>query len=168
MRAITICPPLKGWFNSLPLRPLQHISATIPNGVGIDEDIQHWLRFAESDMVSAEALHRAGQELNALFDLQQAVEKTLKELLLRRSEVQPPRIHGLRGLSERCGLRLTKKQTLLIENLRQYYVESRYPGDWDEGPSEATTKEVEMLIPETKEFIEWLQSQIYRNSLTMD
>jgi len=111
-------------------------------------------------MVSAEALHRAGKELNALFHLQQAVEKTLKELLLRRSEVQPPRIHGLRGLSERCGLRLTKKQTLLIENLRQYYVESRYPGDWDEGPSEATTKEVEMLIPETKEFIEWLQSQI--------
>ena len=97
MRAITICPPLKGWFNSLPLRPLQHISATIPNGVGIDEDIQHWLRFAESDMVSAEALHRAGQELNALFHLQQAVEKTLKELLLRRSEVQPPRIHGLRA-----------------------------------------------------------------------
>jgi len=160
MRAITICPPLKGWFNSLPLRPLQHISATIPNGVGIDEDIQHWLRFAESDMVSAEALHRAGQELNALFHLQQAVEKTLKELLLRRSEVQPPRIHGLRGLSERCGLKSTKKQTLLIENLRQYYVESRYPGDWDEGPSEVTTKEVERLIPETKEFIEWLQSQI--------
>jgi len=83
MRAITICLPLKGWFNSLPLRPLQHISATIPNGVGIDEDIQHWLRFAESDMVSAEALHRAGQELNALFHLQQAVEKTLKALLLR-------------------------------------------------------------------------------------
>lgn len=75
MRAITICLPLKGWFNSLPLRPLQHISATIPNGVGIDEDIQHWLRFAESDMVSAEALHRAGQELNALFHLQQAVER---------------------------------------------------------------------------------------------
>ena len=142
--------------------------ATIPTSMGIDEDIQHWLRFAESDMVSAEALHRARQELNALFHLQQAVEKTLKALLLRKSEVQPPRIHGLRGLSERCGLRLTKKQTLLIENLRQYYVESRYPGDWDEGPSEATTKEVEMLIPETKEFIEWLQSQIQMNSLRMD
>ena len=167
MRAITICPPLKGWFNSLPLRPLQHISATIPNGVGIDEDIQHWLRFAESDMVSAEALHR-GARTERLISSPTGSRKTLKALLLRRSEVQPPRIHGLRGLSERCGLRLTKKQTLLIENLRQYYVESRYPGDWDEGPSEATTKEVEMLIPETKEFIEWLQSQIYRNSLTMD
>ena len=57
--------------------------ATIPTSMGIDEDIQHWLRFAESDMVSAEALHRVGQELNALFHLQQAVEKTLKALLLR-------------------------------------------------------------------------------------
>ena len=107
--------------------------ATIPTSMGIDEDIQHWLRFAESDMVSAEALHRARQELNALFHLQQAVEKTLKALLLRKSEVQPPRIHGLRGLSERCGLRLTKKQALLMENLSEYYVESRYPGDWDAG-----------------------------------
>ena len=118
-------------------------------------------------MVSAEALHR-GARTERLISSPTGSRKTLKALLLRRSEVQPPRIHGLRGLSERCGLRLTKKQTLLIENLRQYYVESRYPGDWDEGPSEATTKEVEMLIPETKEFIEWLQSQIYRNSLTMD
>ena len=35
--------------------------------MGIDDDIQPWLRFAESDMASAEALHRAGQELNALL-----------------------------------------------------------------------------------------------------
>jgi HEPN domain-containing protein len=128
--------------------------------MGIDEDIQHWLRFAQSDMISAEASHRVGQELNALFHLQQAVEKTLKALLLRKSKVQPPRIHGLRGLSERCGLKLPEKQALLIENLSAYYIESRYPGHWDESPSEVTAEEVEKLIPETKEFVEWLQSQI--------
>jgi hypothetical protein len=30
----------------------------------MDEDVQSWLRYAESDMISAEALHRIGQELN--------------------------------------------------------------------------------------------------------
>jgi len=128
--------------------------------MGVDEDVQHWLRFAESDIVSAEALHHVGQELNALFHLQQAVEKTLKALLLRKSGLQPPRIHGLRGLSERCGLRLTEKQVLLIEYLTQYYVESRYPVDWYEGSFEATVIEVERLIPEAKELIAWLRSQI--------
>ena len=128
--------------------------------MGVDEDVQHWLRFAESDLAPPEALHHAGQELNALFHLQQAVEKTLKALLLKKSGTQPPRVHGLRGLSERCALRLTEKQALLIEHLSQYYVESRYPGDWDDDPSEATPNEVERLIPEAKEFIEWLRSQI--------
>ncbi len=41
---------------------------------GVEEDIQLWLRFAESDMTSAEALHGAGQELNAIFHLQQAAD----------------------------------------------------------------------------------------------
>src|SRR5215472_1574035 len=94
------------------------------------------------------------------FTSSRAVEKTLKVLLLRKSGIQPPRLHGLRGLSERCGLRLTEKQALLIEHLSQYYVESRYPGDWDDGSSEATSNEVDRLIPEAKEFIEWLQSEI--------
>lgn len=48
----------------------------------MDEHVQQWLRYADSDMVSAEALHRIGQELNAIFRLQQSVEKTLKALLL--------------------------------------------------------------------------------------
>jgi HEPN domain-containing protein len=126
----------------------------------MDKEIQSWLRYAQSDMTAAEMLHAGGEYMNAIFHLQQAVEKTLKALLLRQTKVQPPRIHGLRGLSERCHLRLSEKQELLIENLSEYYVESRYPGDWNESPPEVLAKEVGRLIPATKEFIEWLESQI--------
>lgn len=35
-------------------------SATIAPGLLMDEDIQQWLHFAESDMKSAEVLHRVG------------------------------------------------------------------------------------------------------------
>ena len=47
-------------------------------------------------MASAEVLHTGGQELTAIFHLQQAVEKTMKAFLLKRTALEPPRIHGLR------------------------------------------------------------------------
>ena len=46
----------------------------------MDKDILPWLRYAESDLASAEVLNHGGEYLNALFHLQQAVEKTLKAL----------------------------------------------------------------------------------------
>ncbi len=111
-------------------------------------------------MVSAEALHRIGQELNAIFHLQQAVEKTLKALWVKRAKAEPPRIHSLREIAEKCGFDLTKEQGLLLETLSEYYVESRYPGDWQETPATAVSKDVERLIPAAKEFIVWLRSRI--------
>lgn len=126
----------------------------------MDEDIQVWLRYAEADLASAEGLHHLGQDANGLFHLQQAVEKTLKALLVRQTRATPPRIHSLRGLAERCGLNLTSDQSLLIEKLSRYYVESRYPGDWEGIPPLVIAREAEALIPAAKEFIRWLRSQI--------
>ena len=111
-------------------------------------------------MVSAEALHSAGQDLNAIFHVQQAVEKTLKALLLKQTAQEPPRIHGLRKLAERCALDLDTEQRLLLENLSEYYVESRYPGDWREAPPDVITREAGRLIPAAREFTQWLRSQI--------
>ena len=126
----------------------------------MEKGISNWLRFAEADMTSAEALHSAGQQLYALFHLQQAVEKTLKALLLKQTRDEPARIHSLRKLAERCGLALTLDQALLLENLSEYYIESRYPGDWQEESSEVMAKEVARLVPASKDFIQWLRSQI--------
>ncbi len=128
--------------------------------VVMDQEIQKWLRFADSDMVPAEGLQRIGQELHALFFLQQAVEKTLKALLVKQTHAAPPRIHSLRTLAERCGLSLPMDEGLLLENLSEYYVESRYPGDWQETSPDVMAKEAERLIPAAKEFIRWLRSRI--------
>ncbi len=86
----------------------------------IPDEVQSWLQFADADMLSAETLLAGRQGMNAFFHLQQAVEKTLKALLLRQTNVTPPRIHGLRSLAERCKLSITAEQVLLIENLSEY------------------------------------------------
>lgn len=126
----------------------------------MDEDIQSWLRYAETDMAAAEGLHRLRLDPSPLFHLQQAVEKTLKALLLKQTSSEPPRIHGLRRLAERCKLNLNSDQTLLLEKLSNYHVESQYPGDWEVTPPEVIGEEAEALMPAAREFIEWLRSQI--------
>mgnify|MGYP001053774895 CR=1 FL=1 len=96
----------------------------------MDEDIQPSLRYAESDLVSAEALHQIRQELNAIFHLQQAVEKTIKAVYIKQKSTMPPRLHNLHELARGCELELTKEQHRLLEDLTSSYIDSRYPEQW--------------------------------------
>jgi hypothetical protein len=65
-------------------------SVTICLMSAADEDIQSWISFADADMAAAEGLHNLGLDANALFHLQQAVEKTLKAVLLKKTGSAPP------------------------------------------------------------------------------
>jgi HEPN domain-containing protein len=126
----------------------------------VEDDIQQWLRFAESDMTAAEVLYRAGQDLNAIFHVQQSVEKTLKALFVKQTKEEPPRIHSLRKLVARCGLNPSPEQVLLLEKLGEYYVESRYPGSRESPSPAGVSEEAERLMAAAKEFIHWVRSQI--------
>ena len=123
-----------------------------------EEDIQPWLRYAASDLASAEVLHTAGQELNALFHLQQAVEKTLKAVFVKTAGNTPPRVHNLRKLAALCKLRLTSGQTQLIEDLTASYNDSRYPEPW--GAAHISSEETAHLVQAAKDFIAWRRQQL--------
>ena len=126
----------------------------------MSKDIQEWLRYAESDMVSAEALHRFGQELHSIFFLQQSVEKTLKALLTKQTGSEPPRIHNLHKLADLCVLPTTREQLRLLEILNGYYTESRYPGEMDEQLPPLTAAEAEGYLAKAKEMIAWLRQRL--------
>lgn len=126
----------------------------------MDEDIQPWLRYAESDMASAEALHRAGQNLNAIFHLQQAVEKTLKAAVIKVTGTFPPRIHNLQEIVEHCGLQVTPEQSQLLEDLTKSYTESRYPEQWGGSPPDVSGDRTEKLIAASEDFIAWLRQKL--------
>ncbi len=126
----------------------------------MDEDIKNWLQFADSDMISAEALHRIGQELNCLFFLQQAVEKTLKALLVKQTSVAPPRTHNLPKLAALCGLQLPSEQAQLLDDLVESYIDSRYPEEWGSNPPKISGEETERLISASKELVRWLRRKL--------
>lgn len=134
--------------------------AKMPLTLHMDEDIQYWLRLAHSDMVSAEILHRAGQESHSLFFLQQAIEKTLKALVVKQTQSAPPRIHNLPKLAERCGLKVANDQIRLLKRLDRSYTESRYPEAWGETHTEISGSDLERLMSATKEFLAWLKQKL--------
>ncbi len=123
----------------------------------MDKDILPWLQYAESDLASAEMLRRGSECLNALFHLQQAVEKTLKALFIKQHSVMPPRLHDLRKLAEECRLALSREQRLLLDDLTRSYTGSRYPETWRQRQDDITPEEVDQLTTLTKEFLTWLK-----------
>jgi HEPN domain-containing protein len=126
----------------------------------MDEDIKYWLRLADSDLTSAEILHRAGEELNAIFHLQQAVEKTLKALYIRQRSTMPPRLHDLPRLAAACELQVTGEQIRLLKDLTESYSDSRYPEDWPDNPPAISSDRMEALVVESKDFIAWLRQKL--------
>jgi HEPN domain-containing protein len=126
----------------------------------MDEKIQKWLRFADSDLDSAVVLHRARQYPQTVFHLQQAIEKTLKALILKRSGAVPPRIHSLPKLVGHLGLQVPREQMLVLQDLTRYYAGSRYPEGLGESPLEVEAQEVERLLSFTQEFIAWLKQKL--------
>lgn len=126
----------------------------------MNEDLLPWLRFAESDMASAEALHRSGEDLNAIFHLQQATEKTLKALYIKQNSALPPRLHDLHKLAKECRLALSPEQKLLLDDLTGSYTGSRYPETWGKLPEDVAPDEAERLMTLTKDLLQWLKQQL--------
>jgi HEPN domain-containing protein len=126
----------------------------------MDERIQKWLRFADSDLDSAQLLHRARQYPQTLFLLQQAIEKTLKALILERSGAIPARIHSLPKLVGHLDLQIPREQLLMLQDLTRYYAGCRYPEGLGESPLEVEAQEVDRLLSFTKEFVAWLKQSL--------
>jgi len=95
-----------------------------------------WLREAEDDLSAARDLMRLGRYSKACFFAQQAAEKALKALLMRRAgvfEITHSVVRLLEVASEH-GLRVPDELFRRAEALDRLYVPTRYPSVWPHGP----------------------------------
>ena len=86
-----------------------------------------WLRFAQEDHKTAQALFKEEIWSHVCFHAQQAVEKGLKALIECRKEV--PKIHDLLELaneSQKCGFDIGQFRPY-FNYLNQFYTSTRYP-----------------------------------------
>lgn len=92
-----------------------------------------WLRRADDDELSMQAVLQSGAPSTACFLAQQMAEKYLKALLVYKQN-DFPKVHDLLDLETRL-LKLVPGITTLHDEpnqLNRYYIETRYPGDYPE------------------------------------
>ncbi|MEA3399671.1 MAG: HEPN domain-containing protein [Armatimonadota bacterium] len=116
---------------------------------------QMWLQIAERDLSAAEDLLATGHYEHVAHECQQAIEKTIKALLVEQTGRLPPRIHDLSRLAELAELDLDEERAQLFADLTELYVEVRYPTTEVTSLSE---EEARGLLEATGEVREWLLS----------
>ena len=127
-----------------------------------EEKVTHWMRISDNDIVAAEAMVKAGQNLYAGFMCQQAVEKALKAYFIKAIDENHPFIHDLERLAKMTGLyeSLSGEQVLFLERLSPLYIEARY-NDYKMSVSKSLTNDVtKNILEQTKEFTQWLKKKM--------
>jgi HEPN domain-containing protein len=118
----------------------------------------------DGDLQAAKTLSQAGDNLRAVFFLQQSCEKALKACFIFEGK-EYPYIHDLfglaqRGISEKLKSGLHERYFDLFEDLTPFYIKTRYPA-YKKGLAKiATQKFTEEKIRLVEEFITWLKPKL--------
>jgi HEPN domain-containing protein len=125
-----------------------------------EEIPQQWAERARYDLDTARAMLDTGRYLYVLFCCQQAVEKMLKAVIAERSGQCPPRLHNLLRLAEQAGVTLDQSQTVLMEDLSRYYIQSRYPEEIPALSRGLDRQRGEQVLGQTEGVLQWLSSML--------
>ena len=68
--------------------------------------VQSWVEHSRYDLDTASAMLKSGRYLYVLFCCQQAVEKAIKAVIVRRTEDFPPRLHNLLRLAKIADIKM--------------------------------------------------------------
>lgn len=113
---------------------------------------------ARYDLETADAMLKAGRYLYVLFCCQQAVEKALKAVIVKKTGELPPRVHNLLRLAEVAEIASDPERLRFLGELSGYYIQSRYPEELT-GEGEALSEELaRRILGETERTVTWVLS----------
>ena len=121
---------------------------------------QRWSEQARYDLETAYAMLEAERYLYVLFCCQQALEKAMKSVIVKRTGTFPPRIHNLLRLIEAAGIEIEPKYTEFLGELSAYYIQTRYPEEIESMGESINRHIAEKVLLETREVMEWLFSML--------
>jgi HEPN domain-containing protein len=121
---------------------------------------KQWTEQARYDLDTARAMFDSGRYLYVLFCCQQAVEKALKAIIVRRTDDLPPRLHNLLRLAEIAGIKMESDREDFFGELSGYYIQTRYPEEIESLAQTLDREIAQDALDKTGEAIEWLFSML--------
>jgi HEPN domain-containing protein len=121
---------------------------------------QEWLKQAEYDLDTANAMFVAGRFIYCVFMLHLAIEKALKAIYVKNLQKQPPKVHALVYLTKSSNLEPPQIMKEFIENLDEVSVPTRYPNELDKILKDYGKERTQGIFNQTQEVIKWLKEQL--------
>jgi len=118
-----------------------------------------WFDKSKEDLKSAKAMLEARRYSWCAFICQQAIEKYLKGIYVKKHNKTPPYIHKLERLCEELKLTVPEKFLIAIVDIDKYYISARYPS-YRESVEIKDFKTAERIFNKTEKVIEWLKKEI--------
>lgn len=126
----------------------------------VEEMIEYWIRSAEEDVKTAEALFSAKRYLPCLFYCHLFVEKILKALVVKKTREPAPYGHKLPRLAKITSVDFTQEQMDFLANLTTFNVRARYEDYKFKIYKQATENYTKQYIQKAKEFYLWLKKNL--------
>lgn len=126
----------------------------------MQESVKEWFEISEYDLQSAEAMFSTGRYLYVAFMSQQAIEKILKAIYIKKNNELPPRTHNLIYLVDVLKLVMDVDAMATLSRLNQYYIQGRYPGERMQLAKDMDNAKAKELLDNTKEIWGCLKQQL--------
>ncbi|HOQ33463.1 MAG TPA: HEPN domain-containing protein [Candidatus Hydrogenedens sp.] len=114
---------------------------------------EEWLKQADYDLDTAQAMFDAGKYVYTIFMCHLSVEKALKGLYAKKFKKDPPKIHNLNYFCEMLGMDLEKELYDFIDNLNGLSIPTRYPDELDRLLRDYEKEETHNILEKTRELL---------------
>ena len=124
--------------------------------------IKFWLKSSDRDYESMIKNYEVNQYTWALFIGHLVLEKLLKGIYAKvnKDNPYPPKIHNLNIIAEKCGLKLSEKQTKILFTCNSFNISARYEDYKNEFYKKCTKEYTKEQINNIKEMREQKKKQL--------
>jgi HEPN domain-containing protein len=120
---------------------------------------EEWLKQADYDMDTADAMHGSGRYFYAVFMCHLSIEKALKGLYYKVFCEVPPKTHNLIYLLNKIGKKPEQELEKFVIKLNTASVATRYPDDLEKIQAAYTEEVTKDMITKSKDLLKWIKTQ---------
>ena len=118
-----------------------------------------WLKQADYDMDTADAMFSSGRYFYAIFMCHLSIEKSLKGLYSKKFHEVPPKTHNLIYFLNKIGKKPDQELKKFITKLNTASVATCYPDDLAKIQSAYTEEITKEMIEKSKDVLKWVKTQ---------